>query len=160
MVQNHFLIFWKRTNFSETVIKWLFYPATHIFFFHIATKLRPKHDARPWGRLKSLCHQVRKEYKGLKLSSDHFALGPALKGRALLILISSTSFLLLPLLSSSPASHWAASWLVRCKIKTRPVSCHGSKRATMATNDFRTHPESTGASSLDGRTGDWIGVIR
>jgi len=96
----------------------------------------------------------------IKVSPDHLALDPVLKGRThLFILISSTNFLWLSLCSSPLASYWAMIWLVRHKIKIYSVSCHGSKRAAMVTNDFRILPDSIQVFLLDGWTADWILVL-
>lgn len=61
-------------------------------------------------------------------SLDHLALDLMLKGRThFFVLISSTDFLLLSLLSCPLFSYWAMIWLLGHKIKIYPVSCHGSK---------------------------------
>ena len=97
-------------------------------------------------------HRQNREKKfKTKVSPDHLALDQVLKGRThLLGLISSTDFLLLSLCSCPLFSYWAVIWLIRHKIKIYAVSCHGSRGAAMATNDFRKLPDSIRAILLGG----------
>lgn len=138
-----------------------FLPSNNHVLPTVATQLKPQCDARLWAWLKSLCHIDRTEKKfKAKASLDHLALDPVLKGRThLFVLISSTDFLLLSLLSCPLFSNWAMIWLIRHKIKIYPVSCHGSKWAAMATNDFRKLPDSIWAFLLDGWTADLIWAL-
>lgn len=101
----------------------MFLPSNNHVLPLAATQLKPQHDAKLLGLIKKFVpHRQNREKKfKTKVSPDHLALDPVLKGRThLVVLISSTDFLLLSLISCPLFSYWAAIWLIRHKIKNIP----------------------------------------